>query len=238
MAFSERRRGFSLRDQLRSLAPLGVLWVLGLVVLFAARVQTATPLPTLFLDPTYITGLPWYTGALSNLGILVWTAGVVFAGSGAWVARRIGRSSAARFLALGAFATLIMLLDDVFALHAGPLKHALGGSKDAAQVLIVLPVAIWMVAFWADIMRTRSVLLFAALGSLAGSMAVDVFFGFGGDTRLLVEDGMKFLGILGWSQYFAITSRDIAASAIESVLEAKSETAFPTPEEVPLSEAA
>lgn len=215
---AERRRGFSFRRQLTSLAPLGVLWFLGLSLLFIARVQTATPLRTLFLDPAYLTGSPWYTGALSNLGILVWTAGVVFAIAGAWVARRIGRASAARFLAFGALATLILVLDDVFALHAGPLKHALGGSKNAAQVLVVLPVVAWVLAFYADIQRTRSVLLFAALASLAGSVVVDVGVSLGGDSRLLVEDGMKFLGILAWSQYFAITSRDIAASAITSVL--------------------
>lgn len=221
---AERRRGFSLRRQLRSLAPLAVLWCVGLVVLAVARVQTATSLSSLFLDPAYLTGSPWYTGALSNLGILVWTAGVVFASAGAWVARRIGRTSAARFLAVGGLATLIMLLDDVFALHAGPLKQVLGGSKNAAQVLVVLPVVLWVLAFRADIMRTRSVLLFAALASLAGSVFVDMVFGLGGDSQLLVEDGMKFLGILAWSQYFAITSRDIAASAIASVLESAAET--------------
>jgi len=79
-------------------------------------------------------------------------------------------------------------------------------------------VVAWVLAFYADIQRTRSVLLFAALASLAGSVVVDVGVSLGGDSRLLVEDGMKFLGILAWSQYFAITSRDIAASAITSVL--------------------
>jgi len=216
---AERRRGFSFRRQTRSLAPLAILWSLGLIVLALARVQNATPLQTLFLDPAHLTGAPWYTGALSNLGILVWTAAVVFAIAGAWVARRIGRASAARFLAFGALATLVLVLDDVFALHAGPLKHAIGGSKNAAQILVVLPVMAWLVVFYGDIQRTRSVLLFAALGSLAGSVVVDVGLGLHGDSRLLIEDGLKLLGILAWAQYFAITSRDIAASAIASVLQ-------------------
>ena len=115
-------------------------------------------------------------------------------------------------------ATLILVLDDVFALHASVLKHLLGGSKNAAQLLVILPVLVWVVVFVGDILRTRSALLFAALASLAGSVVVDVLFGLGGDASLLVEDGMKFLGILAWAQYFAITSRDIAASAITSVL--------------------
>ncbi len=202
-----------------SLAPLATLWILGLTLLFVARFQTVTPLRNLFLDPGFLTGSPWYTGALSNLGVLVWTSGVVFAGAGAWVARRIGRESAARFLAMGAAATLILLLDDVFRLHSGPLRRLLGGSKSVAQGVVVLPVVVWIAVFWADIKRTRSALLFAALISLAGSVVMDVIFGLAGDTSLLVEDGLKFLGVLAWSQYFAITSRDIAASAIASVLE-------------------
>ena len=229
------RRGFSLQRQLASLAPLGVLWFAGLAVLFVATQQTQAPLETLFLDPAYLTGSPWYTGALSNLGILVWTSGVAFASAGAWVARRIGRVSASRFLAFGALATLILLLDDVFALHAGVLKNLFGGSKNTAQVLVVLPVVGWVVLFFGDIQRTRWVLLFAALGSLAGSVLVDVFFNLGGDASLLVEDGMKFLGILAWAQYFAITSRDIAASAITSVL--KDDTAGQQANDVPGNEA-
>lgn len=187
-------------------------------MLFVASVQRAVSLEALFLDPAYLTGSPWYTGAMSNLGILVWTAGAGFAVAGAWVARRVGRVSAFRFLAVGALATTILVLDDVFALHAGPLQQALGGSKNVAQMLVVLPVVAWACLFSADIRRTRSGLLVAAVASLAGSVLVDVVAGLGGDGRLLVEDGLKFLGILAWSQYFAITSRDIAASAISSAV--------------------
>ena len=232
---AERRRGFSLRRQLVSLAPLGALWLVGLVVLVAARVQTAAPLRFLFLDPAHLTGSPWYTGALSNLGILVWTSGVAFAAAGAWVARRIGRASAAKFLAFGAFATLVLVLDDVFALHAGVLKLFLGGSKNAAQLAVVLPTIVWIVLFLDDIRRTRSALLVAAVASLAGSVVVDVI-GLTGDTSLLVEDGMKFLGILAWSQYFAITARDVAASAISSALDKQDSDEMSEAAEAPMPE--
>lgn len=218
---TDRRRGFSVRRQLRSLAPLAVIWTIGLLVLLVAQLQTATSLESLVLDPAHLTGSKWYTGALSNLGILIWTSGAVFAVAGSWVARRIGRMSAARFLAVGSLATLLLLLDDVFALHSGPLKRAVGGSKNIAQLLLVFPVAVWLIAFYNDIRRTRSILLFAALAALAGSVIVDIIFGLAGDAQLLVEDGLKLLGILAWSQYFAITSRDIAASAIESVIRTK-----------------
>jgi len=220
----ERRRGFSLRQQLRVLTPVLLLWLIGLCVLLIARVQTVAPLEHLFLDPTSITGSPWYTGALSNLGILVWSAGAVFAVCGAWIAQFTGRRQAASFLAVGAAVTLVLVIDDVFNLHSGPLKQALGVSKTTAQLVIVLPAIVWLVAYLPDIRRTRVALIVAALASLAGSVVVDTLFsgfsGFSGfwgtssETVLFIEDGMKFLGILAWSQYFAITSKDIAASAI------------------------
>lgn len=195
--------------------PLVTLWFAGLAILLVARFQNATSLSSLVLDPSYVAGQPWYAGAISNLGILIWSSGVAFAAAGAWVAQRIGRTSAARFLAFGALSTLILVLDDAFRLHTGPLE-ALVGSKTAAQALVILPVLVWLVASYEDIRRTRSFLLFAALGSLAGSVLIDVVYAPGGDGELLLEDGMKFLGILAWAQYFAITARDIAASAIDS----------------------
>lgn len=199
--------------------PLVTIWFGGLAVLFVAQFQTATSLSSLVLDPSYVAGQPWYSGAISNLGILVWSSGVAFAAAGGWVAHRIGRKSAARFLIGGAFATLVLLLDDAFRLHSGPIG-SVAGSKTAAQAVVIAPVAIWLCASYSDIRRTRSYLLFAALASLAASVLVDLIYAPVGDARLLLEDGVKFLGILAWAQYFAITARDIAASAIDSGLAA------------------
>ena len=211
---NERRRGFSLRRQARSVLPLGALWFVGLLILAGAQVQTAAPLRELFLDPASLTGAPWYTGALSNLGIFVWTAGVAFAAAGSWIARRTGRDEAAKFLAVGSIATLIMVFDDIFAIHSSVLNDVTWLPKVAAQALIVSPTIVWVLAFLHDIRRTRFLILFAALSSLAGSLLVDQASFFSGESALLIEDGLKFLGILAWCQYFALTARDIAESSI------------------------
>jgi len=205
------------------------MWLVGIAVLAAARLQTATPLEFLFLDPAHLTGTPWYTGALSNLGILVWTCGVTAAAAGAWVARRTNRAAASRFLAFGALATFVLLIDDVFAFHSGILKNSLGVPKTIAQAMIVAPTILWVLTFHADIRRTRSALLIAGLGSFAGSLLVDTGLALTGDTALLVEDGLKFLGILAWTQYFAITARDIAASTIAEALRGSASTAAQEP---------
>ena len=212
----ERRRGFSLGKQARAIAPLAVLWLVGIAILVAAQAQTAAPLRELFLDPAAITGAPWYTGALSNLGIFVWTLGVAFAAAGAWVAGRTGRQDAARFLTVGTIATLIMVLDDIFAIHSSVLNDVTWLPKAGAQFLIVAPTMFWVLRYLDDIRRTRFIVLFAALGCFVGSVAIDQTGLLRGETGLLVEDGFKFLGILAWCQYFVLTARDIAASALAS----------------------
>ena len=212
----ERRQGFSLRRQAKTIAPLGVLWFFGLIILLGAQAQTAAPLRELFLDPAHLVGAPWYTGALSNLGIFVWTIGVAFAAAGAWVARQAGRHEASRFLAVGTIATLIMVFDDIFAIHSSVLNDVTWLPRVGAQLLIVSPTIFWVLRYLRDIRRTRFAILFAGLGCLAGSVLVDRLGSFTGDTSLFIEDGLKFLGILAWCQYFVLTARDIAASAIRS----------------------
>lgn len=215
LIIDERRRGFSLRQQVQTVAPLGALWLIGLIILLAAQAQTAAPLRELFLDPAHIVGAPWYTGALSNLGIFVWTIGVAFGAAGAWVARRAGRIEASQFLFVGTIATVIMVFDDIFAIHSSVLNDVTWLPRVGAQLLIVSPTLFWVLRYLGDIRRTRFVILFAGLGCFAGSLLVDRLVTFTGDTALLIEDGLKFLGILAWCQYFVLTARDIAASAIK-----------------------
>ena len=220
----ERRRGFSLGRQLRSVAPLGFVWLGGFIILAAARVQTAASLDQLFLDPAHFTGAPWYTGALSNLGIFVWTLGIAFAAAGAWLARRTGRTGASRFLAFGTVATLCLVFDDIFAIHSSILNDVAWLPRSGAILLVVSPTLIWVLCNLSDIRRTRYLILLAALGCFAGSVLLDRVGLIGGENALLAEDGFKFLGILAWTQYFALTTRDIATSAIASHAAATPET--------------
>jgi hypothetical protein len=76
--------------------------------------------------------------------------------------------------------------------------------------LIVLA---WVFVFRAEILRTRFVVLLAAGGALAFSIAADAL-GLWSSPRvaLLVEDGAKLLGVMAWATYFVVTTHDIARS--------------------------
>ncbi len=209
----EQSRRRSWRTPGPVLVPLGVVWLGGLAVL-ALAANRADP-QVLFFDPAFSGSDPkWYVGAISQLGVLGWAVAVLSAGWSAWFAHHVGRPKAARFLARGATATAVLLFDDLFAFHA-----AAGGilsiPKPVLEVLVTIPCGIWVVRHLDDIQRTRWPLLFASVSCLALSMAVERATGNSlGPRATIAEDGPKFLGILAWATYFALTSFDIARSVL------------------------
>ncbi len=211
---SERRARPDARRQLASLTPLLVAWVSAGAVLCAVAMQRSVPVETLFLDAAYLADRPWYTGVLSSVGILGWTAAVVAGLGGGWVAAQTGRPSAARFLRIGAAATTVLLADDLLELHAVLLEPT-GTPKAVRQLLIVAPALAWLVRYRGEIARTRWVILFCGLAGFGTSLLIDVM---GNDSSLSVfgEDGAKLLGVLAWAQYMVLTSLDITRSTIRA----------------------
>lgn len=209
----DRRRGFSVTEQMRLLVPLLVVWSFGFAAL--SLVALHSDVGELLLDPNWLNGAAWYTGAISQIGAAVWTTAGVAAAGGGWVARSVGRHEAATFLHVGAVATVVLLIDDLFAVHA--VLPQLGIPKQVAQAAVVVPVAVWLVRFRRDIQRTRSSILFAAVLANAGSLVIDVFLHPDrNDFAVLFEDGCKFLGALAWATYFVATARDIVLSSLWS----------------------
>lgn len=206
----ERR---SWRSPGRVLLPLTSAWFAGLVVL-ALAAQKDDP-QVLFFDPAFSGSDPkWYVGAISQLGILAWSIAALSAAWSAWFSQHVGRPKAARFLARGAIATTVLLLDDLFAVHA-VASGVLGVAKPAVTVLVLVPAALWGWRHLDDIARTRWPLLAVAVSALAFSVLVERSTGNSfGPRATLAEDGAKFLGVLAWATYFALTSIDIARSVL------------------------
>lgn len=221
---SERRSRFGAAAQVRLLTPLAVAWMIGAGLLTATGVQRSVPLEQLFLDPANLTGAPWYTGVISNLGILCWTAGVVTSAGGAWVSAHTGRASAARFLAAGAVVGGLFLLDDLLQLHSDLLPGVLGVGKPAAVALVTAPSLGWAVLWWREIRRTRWLILVAFLAGSVVSLAVDHLLDPDGAAGLLAEDGAKFLAVVAWAIYFTTTAVDITRSTIDAAVNGSAST--------------
>jgi hypothetical protein len=212
----ERRRGFSIQEQLRFVVPLVIVWAFGFACL--AAVALSGDVGELLLDPTWVGGAAWYAGVVSQFGAIAWTAAGVTAIFGGWVAKIAGRADASRFLFVGAFATLVLLADDLFGFHATLLPQV-GIPKMIAVLMIVSPAGLWVLRFWGDILRTRYQVLVASVTANVISGVIDLAVGPGRyDFAVLFEDGAKFLGVLAWATYFGMTSRDIARSVFRTTV--------------------
>lgn len=230
----ERRRGIRIRAQLRLLVPLALAWTVTGIIVAGAGMQDAVPVQNLFLDAAALSDLPWYTGLLSNLGVLCWTTAVVIAACGSWIAFHTGRPSAAAFLANGAAATTVLLLDDLLLLHSDVLPQSFGIPKAPAMLMVIAPTIYWALSNLGEIARTRWTLLVAAGGVLAVSVAADRI----GDRlfdTVLVEDGAKLFGVVAWMLYFATTSYDIARSTVRAAMQAEADVARDQTEPAPVS---
>jgi hypothetical protein len=215
VASSERRRGFSQSEQLEVVAPLVFVWAAGFSILAAVAVRG--DVGELLLDPTYASGGAWYLGAVSQLGILAWTLGSGAAAAASWIAFKTVRVSAGKFLRAGSIVGAVLLFDDLFGIHSGPVSKLTG--KSLGQVLVLLPAAWWFIKYRLDILRTRWQVLLCALGGLALSVLIDLVLSPDRlDYAVLAEDGPKFLGVLAWATYWVMTGRDIVNSVLASSL--------------------
>jgi len=217
---AERRSTRSNAARLRPLLPLAAIWFVGLLLLSALVVQREVPYDQLLLDPNSINNAPWYTGLVSNLGILGWTTATASAFFGAGVASYGGRRAAASMLRRGGLLSGVLLLDDLFQLHV-IVKPLFGISKSAVYVAYLLIAGWWVATQFRELRRTRIELLTASGFAFALSVVVDqlgtAIPGMTSQSALLVEDASKFLGVLAWAQYFVLTARDIMRSIVNQL---------------------
>lgn len=209
---TERRTRRLLHTSLRPLLPLAGLWAAASVFLGALAAQHAIPYEQLVLDPNAYGDIAWYTGLVSNLGVLGWTVATVVATASGWLAGRAGRPGARHLLGGGGLYSALLLLDDLFQLHI-VVTHALGVPKAAFYAVYLVLGCWWAAANGTELSRTRWPLAAAAVGALALSVAIDQGLP-ASSLALVAEDSCKFLGILAWGLYFVLTGRDITLSIL------------------------
>jgi len=188
------------------------VWAVASVFLGALAAQDVIPYEQLVLDPSAYGDVAWYTGLISNLGILGWTVATAVAATGGWLAGRAGRPGARALLRGGALYSSLLLLDDLFQLHV-VVTHALGAPKAGFYGAYLVLGCWWAWTNARELRRTRWPLAAAAVAALSASVAVDQGMA-AGSVALVAEDSCKFLGILAWGLYFVLTGRDIALSVL------------------------
>ncbi|MDH3539860.1 MAG: hypothetical protein OEP52_07695 [Acidimicrobiia bacterium] len=206
--------GQVLRRQLRELGPLlAVIYVptmVALGLLVVVNVVTNVPLRSFFIDPVSEFNAPMYIGLVSNFGVVLWASAAsvcLFAG---WLLLKNDdtRSHGVFLVASGLISGLLMF-DDLYLLHEEVLPERLHIPQPLVFAAYGVMVVGYLVRFRRLIMESDFALLFLACGFFAASLLVDVFvtpeeFLLFDDYpgRHLVEDGLKLLGIVGWTAYY------------------------------------
>ncbi len=164
--------------------------------------------PAVFLlDPMAIAQDParccaFYSGAVSNIGIVLWTS----AAANAFFAAFTGPAAPNRtfLIATGTF-SFVLMIDDLFMLHEEALP-SLGVPELFVMGAYLAAAAAYGLIFFKKILSGRAALALLAAGLMAASITED-------QTKILwpihdlVEDGAKFTGIYCWFLFVVLRSR-------------------------------
>jgi hypothetical protein len=159
-------------------------------------------------DTNAVAGTHPFVGLVSNIGIIIWTlTAAVCLFSGIIILVCSSKKKIASFLLFAGLVTTQLMLDDFFQLHEVIYKCYFGIDEKVVFAVYIFLVAIGLVFFRKIILETRSIILLSAGVFFVLSLLVDHFHSHvnemvGPDIRILLEDGFKLFGIVGWFGFF------------------------------------
>jgi len=181
-----------------------VLAILVLLLLIFIWFMYKIPMSDLTRDPVQLLNGRPYTGMLSNLGIIIWsaTAGiclfVMILGAPYHELKR-----ERQFFLLAFLLTLVLLLDDLFLMHDVILPEDLNISENFLYAVYGILSLVFIIFFRNDILQTPYLLLMAAVLFFGFSISIDTIVKYLNLPHgFFLEDGSKFLGIISWGTYF------------------------------------
>lgn len=182
-----------------------------LLLLFAGVFFAATTdiqLRALLRDPSAVADFSFYMGAISNIGIILWSATASICVFTATVLRRNSvKNEMVQFLLGSGVFTSILLVDDFFLIHEQFAPKYLGINGKVLFLSYSIIAVVLFFRYRRIIYRNEPALLLLSVAFLSGSVMVDVLSGIvfelvGPDMQFLIEDGSKLMGIAGWLGYF------------------------------------
>ena len=190
--------------------------LLGLCVLAWISSTIGVPVSDFTRDPVAVMRAPFYTGLLSNLGILLWCATAAITLFGAAVLDKRGqRREWVLFLRWSGLVTTVLLFDDLFLFHERVFPEFLNIREGYVLLCYGLLMLVYLGIFHREILQTEFLALVLAGGFFAGSILVDRLPENWMPWHHLVEDGSKFLGIVTWFLYFSRTTTSLIRRATD-----------------------
>lgn len=172
------------------------------------------PNEVLMSDPLWLVdALPW-VGAVSNIGILIWTISIsVCFFTGALLSQRRGDKNRVRFLYAVGGITILIMLDDFFMLHELIYSKYLHLDENLVFSFYGMLILVCFIKFRGLILKSDYSTLITSLVFFALSAAFDTLHRYHTfPWHRFYEDGFKLLGIFGWAGYFVKLCSDFLSS--------------------------
>lgn len=186
------------------------------IVLIAwMHVVRGIPVQDMTRDVADIGGIHPFAGFLSSLGILLWAASGAIWIFSALLLHAAGAHGQTSFAFGFGTVTWLLAVDDLFQLHESLGPAYLGWNEGIGYALLGASVLALLAVHRSSIVASRYLPLLISFLCLGASVFVDVLEPWLWRTRslaFLLEDGLKWLGIVGWSAY-AVSWCRIAVSA-------------------------
>lgn len=172
--------------------------LLTLPILF--KITHHLPTDAWMRDPVQYLNGAIYVGFFSNLGILCWMAAFTSCAFGYQITRDTF------FLYSAAFTGLLMV-DDLMLIHDVLVPEILGLPEKLVYALYAGYALWYFYRFRERLLKKENLIFFISLGFLASSVGLDCFekpLGLGAriPAYYVIEDGLKWMGIVNWACFF------------------------------------
>jgi hypothetical protein len=204
-----------LRGTLMAMALVFMVSALALAVVFFFHFGHGVSFGHLTRDPTAVMEAPFYTGFLSQFGIIFWSATASICLFSGVVASPL-LSAEKKFLYASGLFILLLAIDDLFLLHEGLFPQHLGIPEMVVYAAYAVITLVYVWRFLPIILKTNYLLFGLAFFFFGLSIGIDLFDPVAGDVGYLIEDTPKFMGILTWLAYFSLVSINIVGGKANS----------------------
>lgn len=167
-------------------------------------------------DVTAIGDIPFYSGSISQLGLLLWSAATTVCLFTFFCFKKIdpSRKQSLNLLMFGGLLSGYLMLDDTYMLHEEVFEELFENINFFPEKTAMLLLGIAMLSFiyfnrW-EILKSEYGLLFLAYALLGISVFFDAFpsrfyekIQYAERIEYYIEDGAKFIAIVTWLVFFA-----------------------------------
>jgi hypothetical protein len=184
---------------------------LGVVAVFFGSVVRGNPLSDFFRDPASVKNYHPFVGVMSTIGVLLWCAAGVCTLFASTMVRSASDDTLRRFVLWSGILSLGLMFDDQFLVHEQLFQDFFGIGEHPVVLTYLLLIVLYLFHF-RNVILKKTPFVWLACAFFFFSISVRLDFLLDQRRGEVLEDVLKFFGIVFWFGYFWSTSSVLVAS--------------------------